>query len=100
VSGSGVILDENTTPNGVGTGRPPAKFLPPRTVWQLLQLPIAAGSRPRLTSAGSKACFAAGSTAASAGRHAIANRAAAPPTSSTATTPQMIPDFFIGAGRF
>ena len=23
------MLDENTVPNGVGTGRPPAKFLPP-----------------------------------------------------------------------
>ena len=41
-------------PNGVGTGSPPAKFLPPRTVWQSLQLPIAANSRPRLIKSGAE----------------------------------------------
>jgi len=34
VSASGVILEEKIAPNGVGTGSPPAKFLPPRVVWQ------------------------------------------------------------------
>src|SRR5439155_686394 len=77
VSASGVMLEEKIVPNGVGTGRPPAKFLPPRTVWQSLQLPIAARSRPFLTRAGSKDCAAGGSIAASAGRQAIAKPAAA-----------------------
>jgi len=42
VSVSGVMLEEKIVPNGVGTGRPPVKLLPPRTVWQSLQLPVAA----------------------------------------------------------
>src|SRR5438132_2672454 len=79
------MFDEKIVPNGVGTGRPPAKFLPPRTVWQSLQLPIAARSRPRLTRAASKASGPGGSTAAIAGRHTIAKAAAAPPSSTTAT---------------
>ena len=70
-------------PNGVGTGSPPAKFFPPRTVWQSLQLPIAASSRPCLTSAASKLCGLGGSIAAMAGRQATANAATAPPSSST-----------------
>ena len=72
-------------PNGVGTGSPPAKSLPPRTVWQSLQLPIAASSRPRLTSAASNDCGAGGSIAAIAGRQLTANAAAAPPINSAAT---------------
>src|SRR5215470_2678225 len=93
VSASGVILDENTVPNGVGTGRPPAKFLPPLTVWQSLQLPIAARSRPRLTRSDAKDCGAGGSMAAIAGRHAIKNIALAPPIISAANAPPMIADF-------
>src|SRR3954454_2225835 len=64
-------------PNGVGTGKPPAKALPPRTLWQSLQLPIAASTRPRLTSAASKDAGAGGSIAAIAGRHMTANAATA-----------------------
>src|SRR5665213_3439015 len=79
-------------PNGVGTGRPPAKFWPPRTVWQSLQLPIAARSRPRLTRAGSKDAGADGSIAAIAGRHATAKPTAAPAIRMTATTLAMIRD--------
>src|SRR5580698_4897496 len=56
-------------PNGVGTGSPPAKLARPRTVWQSLQLPIAASSRPRLTSAGSNEPGAGCSMAAIAGSH-------------------------------
>src|SRR6266404_2185574 len=85
VSASGVMFEEKTVPNGVGTGRPPAKFLAPRMVWQLLQLPIAARSRPRLTRAASKAGGPGGSTAAIAGRHTMAKAAAAPPSSTMAT---------------
>ena len=77
-------------PNGVGTGRPPAKFLPPRTVWQSLQLPIAARSRPRLTSGGIEGCGAGGSIAAIAGRQAIAKAATAPAISTMTTMLAMI----------
>src|ERR1019366_4137694 len=95
VSASGVIFEEKMVPNGVGTGRPPAKDLPPRTVWQSLQLPIAASSRPRLTRTVSNDCGAGGSIAAIAGRHAIAHAANAPPINSAATTLAIIRDFFI-----
>src|ERR1700740_1491112 len=64
VSGSGVILVEKIVPKGVATGKPPVKFLAPRTVWQSLQLPSAASSRPRLTSSGSKDCGGGGERAA------------------------------------
>src|SRR5258705_13666412 len=70
------MLEEKIVPNGVGTGRPPAKALPPRTVWQSLQLPIAARSRPRLTIAASNDCGAGGSMVAIAGR--LAKAAIAP----------------------
>src|ERR1700689_2054690 len=82
-------------PNGVGTGNPPAKDLPPRVVWQSLQLPIAARSRPRLISAGSKDCGAGGSIASIAGRQMTAKAAIIPPISAVITTPAMIPDFDI-----
>src|SRR5207253_11502555 len=95
VSASGVIFEEKIVPNGVGTGRPPAKLLPPRTVWQSPQLPIAANSRPRLTTLGSKDCGFGGSIAAIAGRHAIANAAAAPPTHKAAKMPPMIADLVL-----
>src|SRR6266481_9221872 len=100
VSPSGVMLEEKIVPNGVGTGRPPAKLLPPRTVWQSLQLPIAARERPRLTSAVSNDCGAGGSIAAIAGRHAIAKAAPAPPTNSAATMPPIIRDFLIRPDSF
>src|ERR1700709_1685887 len=64
-------------PNGVGTGRPAAKGLAPRTVWQSLQLPNAASTRPRLTKPASNDCGAGGSIAAIAGRQMTANAAAA-----------------------
>src|SRR6202012_2297243 len=79
-------------PNGVGTGRPPAKLGPPRTVWQSLQLPIAASSRPRLMSAGSNEAGAGGSIAAIAGRHATAKPAAAAAISTTAMAPAIMRD--------
>src|ERR1700736_3885316 len=71
-------------PNGVGTPRPPANGRPPGTVWHVAQLPIAASSPPRLTSAGSKLPAAGGRTGSKAGRQAAAT--AAPPAISTATT--------------
>src|ERR1700754_3633846 len=77
-------------PNGVGTGRPPAKALPPRTVWQSLQLPSAARSRPLLTRAGSNDCGAGGSIADIAGRQATANAATTPLSTSAITTPAII----------
>src|SRR5947209_10309948 len=83
-------------PNGVGTGKPPAKSLAPRSVWQSLQLPIAASSRPRLTCAGSNDRGAGGSIAAIAGRHASATAAAAPATTIAAMTPAMIRQDAIG----
>src|SRR3954471_18401445 len=92
VSASGVMLEEKIVPNGVGTGSPPAKFLPPRTVWQSLQLPIAARSRPRFTRAASSACGAGGSIDAIAGRQVIANAAAAPAASTIPITLAMIRD--------
>src|SRR5260370_4302435 len=92
VSGSGVMLEEKMAQNGVGTGSPPAKFLAPRTVWQSLQLPIAARSRPRFTSAASNACGADGSIAAITGRQAIAKAATAPATSAITMTLAMIRD--------
>src|SRR5258708_10517075 len=95
VSASAVIFDEKIVPNGVGTGSPPAKFLPPRTVWQSLQLPIAARSRPRLIRAASKDCGAGGSIAAIAGRHPIAKAATAPPMTSAARALPIIRDFVI-----
>ncbi len=79
VSASGVIFEEKMVPNGVGTGSPPAKSLPPRTVWQSLQLPIAARSRPRFTSAVSNDRGAGGSITAIAGRPVIAKAATALP---------------------
>src|SRR5271168_5503565 len=82
-------------PNGVGTGKPPAKALPPGTVWQSLQLPIAARSRPRLTSAGSKDCGAGGSIPSIAGRQATAKAAIVPPISAAKAAPAMFPDFDI-----
>src|SRR6476661_681469 len=94
------MFEEKMVPNGVGTGSPPAKFLPPRTVWQSLQLPIAANSRPRLTSAASKLCGLNGSIAAMADRQATANAAAAPPSSSTTRAPPMIVFFFIRPSGF
>src|SRR6266853_1204138 len=100
VSASGVILEEKIVPNGVGTGSPPAKFLPPRTVWQSLQLPIAARSRPRLTRAASNDCGAGGSIAAIAGRHAIAKAATAPPMTSAARTLPIIRDFVMRPDSF
>src|SRR5215831_4771187 len=98
VSGVAVILEEKIVPNGVDTRRPPARFLPPRTVWQSLQLPIAASSRPRLTISGSKDCGAGGSIAAIDGRQAMAKANATPPTNSAATMPPIIPDLVIGPG--
>src|ERR1700730_11483923 len=95
VSASGVMFEEKIVPNGVGTGTPPAKSLPPRTVWQSLQLPMAARSRPRLTRAASNDCGAGGSIAAIAGRHAIAKVATAPPIKSAARTLAIIRDFVI-----
>src|ERR1700752_2935278 len=79
------MLAENTVPNGVGTASPPAKLLPPRIVWQELQLPVAASSRPRLMSATSKDCGAKGSIAPSAGRQVTITAVTAPPASNTAT---------------
>ncbi len=78
VSASGVIFEEKIVPNGVGTGRPPAKLLPPRTVWQSLQFPIAVSSRPRLMRSASKDCRPGGSIAAIAGRQTTAKTVAAP----------------------
>src|SRR5229473_5784594 len=95
VSASGVMLEEKIVPKGVGTGSPPAKFLPPRTVWQSLQLPIAANSRPRLIRSASKDCSVGGSIAAIAGRHAIAKAATAPAIKSAAATLPIIRDFLI-----
>src|ERR1700755_2333083 len=86
VSASGVMLEEKIVPNGVGTGSPPAKFRPPRTVWQSLQFPIAASSRPRLMRVASNACGAGGSIAAIAGRQTTAKTAAAAASSTTAST--------------
>src|ERR1700722_9501580 len=91
VSASGVIFHGYIVTNGVGTGRPPAKALPPRTVWQSLQLPSAARSRPRLTRAGSNDCGAGGSIADIAGRQATANAATAPLSTSAAPAPAIIP---------
>src|SRR6202011_1264761 len=95
VASSVVIFEEKIVPTGVGTGSPPAKSLPPRTVWQSLQLPMAARSRPRLTRAASNDCGAGGSIAAIAGRHAIAKVATAPPIKSAARTLAIIRDFVI-----
>src|SRR6201999_2077032 len=39
-----------SVPNGVAMGRPPAKVLPPRTVWQAIQSPARARYSPRLIS--------------------------------------------------
>src|SRR4030081_3607417 len=100
VSASGVIFEEKIVPNGVGTGSPPAKSLPPRTVWQSLQLPMAAKSRPRLTRAASNDCGTGGSIAAIAGRHAIAKAATAPPITSAAGTLPIIRDFVIHPDSF
>src|ERR1700744_219253 len=77
-------------PNGVGTGRPPAKLPPPRTVWQSLQLPIAASSRPCLINAGSNDADVGGSIAAIAGRHVMAKPAAAPAIKTAPMTAAMI----------
>src|ERR1700688_3833085 len=85
VSASGVMFEEKTVPNGVGTGRPPAQSFAPRAVWQGLEFPIAARPRPRLTSAAAKEWGDGGSIAAIAGRHAMANAATAPPINSAAT---------------
>src|SRR5882724_4759157 len=95
VSASGVMFEEKIVPNGVGTGSPPAKFLAPRTVWQSLQLPIAASSRPRLIRSGANDCGAGGSIAAIAGRHATAKAAPAPPMASAAIAPAMKADLVI-----
>src|SRR5476649_2284189 len=73
-------------PNGVGTGRPPAKALAPRSVWQSLQLPVAARARPRLTRAASNDCGAGGSIVAIAGRQMTTNAAAAAASMITAMT--------------
>src|ERR1700751_3713793 len=97
VSGSGVILVEKIVPNGVATGKPPVKFLAPRTVWQSLQLPSAASSRPRLTSSGSKDCGGGGSIAAITRRQTSAPPTAAPAMTSAARTPPMMPDLAIRA---
>src|SRR5712675_1132415 len=100
VSGSGVMLEEKMVPNGVGTGSPPAKFRAPRTVWQSLQLPIAARSRPRLTRAVSNDCGAGGSIAAIAGRHVIAKAATALAIKTAAITLPTIREFLIGPDTF
>src|SRR6476660_2426331 len=89
------MFEEKMVPNGVGTGKPPAKALPPRTVWQSLQLPIAARSRPRLTRFASKDCGAGGSIAGIAGRHATAKAATTPPIKSPAAMPATILDLVI-----
>src|SRR5262249_51634883 len=75
-------------------------FLPPGTVWQLLQLPISANWRPCLISAGSKLCGLGGSIAAIAGRQAMANAIPAPPTSSAANMPPMMPFLVIRTSGF
>src|ERR1700716_231007 len=100
VSASGVIFEEKIVPNGVGTGSTPAKSLSPRAVWQSLQLPMAAKSRPRLTRAASNDCGTGGSIAAIAGRHAIAKAATAPPITSAARTLPIIRDFVIRPDSF
>src|SRR5436305_13470434 len=83
-------------PNGVGTARPPAKSLAPRTVWQSLQLPVAASARPRLTKPASNDCGAGGSIAAIAGRQMIANAATAAASTMMAMTLAMIREDAIG----
>jgi len=50
------MLEESTVPNALDNSRPPAKLLPPRMLWQQLQLAVAVSSRPRLMSAVSKDC--------------------------------------------
>jgi hypothetical protein len=42
VCSSGVMFGPYTVPNGVGMGVPPASALPPRLVWQAMQLPASA----------------------------------------------------------
>ena len=90
-----MIFDEKIVPNGVGTGRPPANALPPRNVWQLLQLPMAASSRPRLTMSASKAGACGRSIADIAGRHMTANAATAPPIMNPAARPAIVRRFTI-----
>src|SRR4051812_32694732 len=85
VSRSGEMLVEKMVPKGVGTGSPPAKSLPSRTVWQVLQLPITARCRPCLTRSGRKDCLDGDATVAIDGRHA--NAAPAATTSSGADSP-------------
>src|ERR1043166_1723637 len=71
-------------PNGVGRPRPPANGRPPGTVWHVTQLPIAASSPPRLTSAGSQLSAAGRRTGSNTGLQASAT--AAPPAITTAVT--------------
>src|SRR5580658_4459278 len=56
---------------------------------------MAARSRPRLTSAGSKDCGAGGSLVSIAGRQVTAKAAIAPPISAAMASPPTIPGFGI-----
>src|SRR5471032_2426891 len=80
VSPAGVMLVLKIVPNGVLSGTPPAKFLPPSTVWQPVQLPIRASPSPCFTRARSKLSEAGGEIAASAERK---TRKAAPVPANT-----------------
>src|SRR4051812_14682058 len=64
VCGSGVMFEVNSVPNGVFIGRPPAKVLPSRAVWQAMQSPARARYSPFASSAGSAGCCCATAGAA------------------------------------
>jgi len=66
----------------------------------VLQLPIAASSRPRLTRAASKDCGCGGSIAANAGRHAMTKAVAAPPATSAARMAPITLDLVIRPSGF
>src|SRR5437763_12017450 len=99
VSGSGVMLVEYTVPNGVDTGLPPASGSTPRTVWQSMQLPIAASWRPRFTSSASNDWGLGGSTVPMAGRQTSANAALRTSSTTTMAKPirveMVIPDLHV-----
>src|SRR5665213_454395 len=76
------MLVEYIVPNGVGTAREPAYALPPGTVWQTAQLPIAASAAPFTTKPALTVDALTGSMGSICGFHT----SKAPAITTTATT--------------
>jgi hypothetical protein len=91
---SGVMLVVKMVPNGVRSGRPPAKGAPVAEVWQTMQSPCATTRAPRLMLSGAKSLAGGVAIGAMAGCHI---QYAAPNPASTISVAAAMSLFFLHA---